>query len=282
MNHLCLYIALLIFLACKEKQDASKNPPGYDLRKPEKFLMPDVLNEVSGICFYKGKNDTLYAGQDEDGQLFYLPLGDKKAAHTKFGKKGDYEDLAIVRDQVIILRSDGTLFSFPFAETKQEEITTTKEWKDLVPSGEYEGLYADETDGKIYVLCKQCKKEKSSETSVYILQLQSDGSITQSSSTSVNVKAIENLSGDKKVKFFPSALAKNPQTQEWYILSSVNKLLVVADNAWNVKEVYPLDPSLYRQPEGITFDSDNNLYISNEGDAVSKGNVLKFVFNKHN
>jgi uncharacterized protein YjiK len=57
-------------------------------------------------------------------------------------------------------------------------------------------------------------------------------------------------------------------------------LLVIADNEWNVKEVYHLDPARFRQPEGICFDNDNNLYISNEGDDLSEGNVLKFAFKK--
>jgi uncharacterized protein YjiK len=59
-------------------------------------------------------------------------------------------------------------------------------------------------------------------------------------------------------------------------------MLVIADNDWTVKEVYPLDRATFRQPEGIAFDGENNLYISNEGDDMSKGNVLKFVFKKNN
>lgn len=82
------------------------------------------------------------------------------------------------------------------------------------------------------------------------------------------------------MQFRPSALAKNPKTNEWYILSSTNKLLVVADANWKVKTVYPLDLSLFLQPEGIAFDNQNNLYISNEGDKTSKGTVLKFNYKK--
>jgi hypothetical protein len=271
MHPIYLYTALVFILSCNDKQDAFKSPAGYDLGNPAKFVMPELLNEISGINYH---HDSLYAVQDEEGRLFYLQPGDRKAAASKFGKKGDYEDLAIARDQVIVLRSDGALFSFPFIETRLEEITGTREWNDLVPKGEYEGIYADEADGLIYVLCKQCKQDKKSEaTSIAILQLQPDGSITQSGNASVDVK---------KLNFHPSALAKNPRTQEWYILSSANKMLVIADNTWNVKELYPLDPSLFRQPEGIAFDRENNLYISNEGDAISNGNVLKFVYNKTN
>ena len=276
MHRFYLYTAFLFLFACNDRKESFNSPAGFDLGNPVKFIMPDALLEISGINFHL---DTLYAVQDEEGKLFYLQPGEKKAGSSGFAKSGDYEDLAIVQDQVIILRSDGTLFSFPLSEARLEETTGTKEWNDLVPKGEYEGLYANESDKKLYVLCKQCKKDNSS---VYILQLQPDGSITQSGNAAVDVKAIEELSGKKKLKFHPSALAKNPRSQEWYILSSANRMLVIADGAWNIKEVYPLDPALFRQPEGIAFDRENNLYISNEGDAVSNGNVLKFVYNKAN
>src|ERR1700704_315030 len=123
MSKQYLYILFLIFLSCAGKKIEFKSPGGYDLNKPEKFIVPDGLNEISGISFYKGKSDTIYAEQDEKGELFYLHLGDKTARHVKFAKKGDFEDIAIINEQVILLRSDGILFSFPFSEIHQEEIT---------------------------------------------------------------------------------------------------------------------------------------------------------------
>jgi uncharacterized protein YjiK len=276
------YILFLVFLSCTTKKDY-KSPPGYDLDKPEKFSMPESINEVSGISFYKGNKDTLYAEQDEQGKVYYLHLGDKKAKYFKFGKGGDYEDIAIVNEQVIMLRSDGHLFSFPFNATRQEEATVVKEWDSLLPAGEFEGMCADTKNNRLYILCKHCKDDETSKAvTAYILQLQPDGSITPNGKASVNVTTIEQLAGEKKVKFHPSALAQHPQTQQWYIISAVNKMLVIADSDWNVKEVYPLDPAKFRQPEGIAFDNENSLYISNEGDDLSTGNVLKFVFKKNN
>lgn len=276
MHKLYLWAALIFLLSCNYGRNAYEMPASFYQDSLGRFEVPEVLNEISGINMH---NDSLYAIQDEAGKLFHLHPGDKKAVSSKFAKSGDYEDLAIIRGQVIILRSDGTLFSFPLNESNLEETTVTKEWKDLVPKGEYEGLYADESDNKLYVLCKQCKKDNSL---VYILQLQPDSSITQSGEASLEVTAIEKLIDKKNLNFHPSALAKNPRTQEWYILSSANKLLVVADNGWNVKDVYPLDPALFRQPEGIAFDRENNLYISNEGDAVSNGNVVMYFLKKDN
>jgi uncharacterized protein YjiK len=281
MNKQYAYILFVVFLSCAGNKTETKNPSGYDLTKPEKFYMPDALHEISGISFYNGKSDTLFAEQDEKADLFYLHLGDKEARHVKFGKKGDYEDMAIVNEQVILLRSDGILFSFPFNKIHQEEISDTKEWDGLLPDGEFEGLYGDAKNNQFYVLCKHCSDDETTKAvTAYILQLQPDDSITKSGSASISVKTIEELAGEKKFKFHPSALAKNPKTEQWYILSAVNKMLAIADNDWKVKEVYKLDPAIFRQPEGIAFDAENNLYISNEGDDVSQGNVLKFILKK--
>lgn len=55
-------------------------------------------------------------------------------------------------------------------------------------------------------------------------------------------------------------------------------MLVITNSTWQVEEVHRLDPALYRQPEGIAFDKKANLYISNEGDKLNSGNVLKMIY----
>jgi uncharacterized protein YjiK len=81
----------------------------------------------------------------------------------------------------------------------------------------------------------------------------------------------------KKVKFHLSCIARHPLTKEWYIVSSVNKVLLVLDNDWKVKEMYDLDPILFKQPEGLAFDPKGNMYISNEG-AEGNANILYFAY----
>jgi uncharacterized protein YjiK len=105
-------------------------------------------------------------------------------------------------------------------------------------------------------------------------------SIVASGNFAVNVKEIEVLAKADKISFHPSAFAKNPATAEWYILSSVNKMLVVTDENWKPQAVYRLTPSIFNQPEGIAFDKDNNLYISNEGGDSGSGTILKFIYRK--
>ncbi len=238
--------------------------------------MPESLNEISGITFYKNNSDTIYAIQDEEGKLFRLAWNKKKQFHSKFGKKGDYEDLTIVKEKVIILKSNGYLFTFPFEETIYEELDSVREWKHLLPLGEYESIYGDETSGKLYLLCKNCPDDNKKDiVSGYILQ--SGDSIYYTGNFEINVHDIKSFTGKVKRGFRPSALARNTVTNDWYILSAVNKMVVVADSNWKVKEVCALNPKTFNQPEGITFDSSGNLYISNEGDDFAEGNILKFT-----
>jgi hypothetical protein len=45
----------------------------------------------------------------------------------------------------------------------------------------------------------------------------------------------------------------------------------------SVSHIKTLDKRIFRQPEGISFSSGGDLYISNEGDN-GRGNILKFKY----
>jgi len=214
--------------------------------------MPDKLREISGIAFLNGKSDTVYAEEDENGRVYHFKPGDKNWPSTRFGKNGDFEDISICNNYVIMLRSDGCLFSFPVSETKKAEANQVKEFKHLIPDGEYEGLAAEEPDGKIYVLCKHCDDDK---TRTWgggsILQMDASGNLIAVGKFEIDIKAIDAADNTQGINFHPSALARNLFTREWFVLSSVNKLLVITDENWKVKSVFPLDPSLFEQPEGM-------------------------------
>ena len=55
-------------------------------------------------------------------------------------------------------------------------------------------------------------------------------------------------------------------------------MLVITDEKWKVKAVYPLNPSIFPQPEGIAFDLRHNLYISNERSQTPAATILAFDF----
>ncbi|WP_295767687.1 SdiA-regulated family protein [uncultured Mucilaginibacter sp.] len=275
-----LALFILMNFSCAQSQQTKYNSPkGYDLNKPVKYKMPDDLLEISGITFSKGNADRFYAIQDEDGKLFYGKLGDTRVSHTKFGKHGDYEDVAIMGDKVIVLKSNGKLYTFPMAEIDEQELTHVQELVDLLPGGEYESMYADESAKKLYVLCKNCDDERTTKSSTgYVFNVQPSGVIEPAGNFKIEVKQITKLIKDNKIKFRPSAMARNPIDKNWYIVSAVNGLLVVADASFKVTAAYPLEHKNFLQPEGLAFDSKGNMYISNEGDEFSRGSVLKFNY----
>ncbi len=235
-----LLITLFTVASCNSQQQKYLSPPGYNLNNPERYKMPYPLREISGIAFNQGRKDTIYAEEDENGKVYHFRLGDHTIQSTRFWKKGDFEDISICNHYIIMLRSDGTLFTFPIGETGKPQADRVKYFDGLLPAGEFEGLASADSSGQVYVLCKHCSDEKTSKWGGgYILQMDSAGTLRAAGNFVIRIKEIEAITGTGKMNFHPSGLAKNPATREWFILSSVNHILVIADENWKVKSVYP-------------------------------------------
>lgn len=264
-----------IFSSCR--MDAQyTSPPGYDFAKPLKKTLPSALHEISGIALVNEKADSIIAIEDEDGKIFSFSFNDNNTMHAKFGKKGDYEDLAILPDgNVVALRSDGSFFLFPAKGIRQKELENVQVFEHVLPEGEYEGLFAD--GNKLFTLCKNCPGDKQKkEVSVYTLVKMANDSLSIAGTFKIDLNILRQKE-DNDVKFHPSGIAKNPVTQQWFIISSVNKLLLVLDKQWKAEKYYALDPALFEQPEGICFNSRGDLYISNEG-GDGAANILLFPY----
>jgi hypothetical protein len=270
------------FVGCQQSF-RSTSPPGYDLNAPKKYIMGDALHEISGIAVLKGKGDSLYAIEDEDGRLFFFHPGDSRADYVKFGKKGDYEDVAILDNkEFVVLRSDGSLFVFPLGMVRNMNRDSVREYEHILPEGEYESLFGDE-GGRLVALCKNCKTDdQRDEVSGYVLK-DMGNRLTVTEHFKIDVSGVKlgsagkERGGKQNGKFHPSCMARHPLTREWYIISSVNRVLLVLDEQMRVKGVYLLDGGLFKQPEGLAFDGKGNMYISNEG-GQGNANVLLFSY----
>jgi hypothetical protein len=253
-------------------------PPGYDLGAPKKYIVSEALHEISGICFLKNNPDTMYAIEDETGRLFHFHLGDGRFPAYKFDGHGDYEDVTILNDaEFVVLRSDGSLFVFKIGLIRGGDKEEVKSYIHILPKGEYEGVFGDE-GGRLIVLCKNCPDDNQrDEVSAYLLQYNDKHVLGVKDHFFVQVTASKLRSIHSKVKFHPSCLARHPLTKDWYIVSSVNKVLIVFDGQWKVKGMYDLDPVLFKQPEGLAFDNKGNMFISNEG-VQGNANVLLFSY----
>jgi hypothetical protein len=282
----CIFCACLFsgFTGCYDPVPVV-SPPGYKLDSPQKFIMSESLREISGIVTLRGNGDTLYAIEDEEGKLFYFHPGDGKFSYKKFGKRGDYEDVTILDNkEFVVLRSDGSLFVFPLSLVQDGNMDNVEKYENILPAGEYEGLFGDD-NGKLIALCKNCRgDDQRDEVSGYVLERgygnppTTTNALTITDHFKVDVSMLKLTGMKRKAKFHPSCIARHPLTREWYLISSVNKILLVLDDKWTVKASYLLDASLFKQPEGLAFDRKGNMYISNEG-GQGNAHVLLFKYN---
>ncbi|MGV3768127.1 MAG: polyphosphate kinase 1 [Chitinophagaceae bacterium] len=271
---MALALLLLFFVSCNMVNRDFKSPGGYDFTAPEKFFISDDLTEISGIALNGDRTDSMYAVQDEKGKLFRFKPGMKKPHKVNFAKTGDYEDVSIADNQVWVLKSNGHLINFPLNADSAGFVEPVVH-ENILPKGEYEAMDID--GGNIYVLCKTCKvNKKQPAVTGYVLRADTAGKLMISSSFQLAESQIPEQFKKKNFSLHPSAMAKHPLNGNWYIMASANKLLVVADTNWQIKETYRLAPSVFRQPEGLVFASSGDMYVSNEGDDISVANLLLF------
>ncbi|GAB4021338.1 hypothetical protein GCM10028808_65830 [Spirosoma migulaei] len=240
----------------------------YQLSKAaETYTLPKELTEISGLTYYKG--DKLLCVQDEEAVVHVFDT--KKGKVTKdfgFGGYGDFEGIEYVNDEVYVLESNGNLFRFAPESTK---IGRTK--TDLPKNTEVEGLGYDPKTKRLLIAVKN--GERSSDKAVYSFDLLNRAVFKDMSLNDEQLKA----AGIDPKTYKPSGIAVHPITGEWYILTSAGKRLLITSRRAKIIYSESLDPKLFRQPEGICFAPNGDLFIASEG-AGKKGSILKFAYHK--
>lgn len=276
--------AVLLGVSLNKSYSTGKIP--YNLDEPNKRIkLPNVLTEISGLTWWD--NHEVAGIQDEEGYVFIIDTKKEEIEEKeKFTKDGDYEGIAKVGKKLYIVRSDGTLYKVKDFDKKDQE---TKSYKTpLNHDHDVEGLCYDEANNQLLMLCKEqagVEKPLKGIKTIYAFDLEKK-KFKKNVEIPIVIaeidKALKEQYGEGlNGKFKPSALAINPITKHLYILSSVAKVIVVLDEQYRLFAVEKLSTILFKQPEGITFSPDGDLYISNEG-KKGKGNILKYKYTKVN
>jgi hypothetical protein len=249
----------------------------YDFAHPSIIILGHQLREISGIA-YQQKDSSLLAENDEEGKLFTVSLKDPSPEHypsAHFGKKDDYEDIAVVDSTAYLLISNGTVVAVPgFASSAAPKGHVLDQLAGT--HNEFETLYYDPGLHSLIMLCKSCHHEKDAGRNAYRLDI-GTGRFADSALYTINIAAIRKKLNDPAAKFFPSAAAIHPLQGNLYIVSSIGKLLVVAGTDGVVKEAWRLNPDYFRQPEGIAFAPNGDLFISNEG-GDGDATIVRFSY----
>jgi uncharacterized protein YjiK len=273
-----LFFAIVLIAGCSaSNKDQQPSPPGYNLNHPAVVKLSDKLNEISGLSYY-AKDSSLFSIVDEVGVLFKIKLKEGKpdVQQWRFAKHSDYEDVVLLDSIFYAIKSKGDIIAFKF---RTIDSVSSDEY-DIPAQGtnEFESLYYDSALHKLVLICKDCAADDKSKVSTWAFDPASR-TFEQGPYSIEAAEIIPHVKEGKK-KFKPSAAAIHPVTGELYIISSVNKALVIADTKGKVKKVYPLNPGIYKQPEGIAFTPSGDLFISNEAAGEGLPNLLYFPYKK--
>ena len=255
--------------------DKLSSPPGYNLNKPQIFKLPASLDEISGVVYYP-KDNSVLAINDERGWLYKIFLSKRNEIQKwKYAGGADFEDLVLVDSTFYVLQSNGRLISFKFL--KPDSVKASSYQLQVPGSNEFEILYLDKEKNALIMVCKDCQADDKNSLSSYAFDLESQ-SFSPKPAFVIDVRKIETLMNQKGLHLKPSAAAIHPVTGELYIISSINKLIVIADKNGNPQKAYRISSKLFKQPEGITFSPKGDLVISNESADIGAANILYFTY----
>lgn len=261
----------LWFLLCGcEGKKKFPDTPNYKLSEPRVIPLPTALDEISGIAYYP-PDTSVFAIIDEAGTLFKISLNDpQQIRQWSFDKKRDYEELVLIDSTFYVLVSKGDIVSIRFEG--DSSIATKSDFGEGGKSkNEFESMiYIG--NNKLVIICKECKDDSKEVLSSYTYN------ISENVYTPFIQFDLKQILNDRQMKgrFKPSGAAIHPFTKDIYIISSINKSLMITDSAGRYKASYELNPNLYKQPEGITFTPEGHMIISNEFADEGFGELLLF------
>lgn len=275
-------ISLFLFIALwgcgsSAKQDEGNftSPPGYNLNRPDIYKLPPSLDEISGIVYVQ-KDNSVLAIQDERGWLFKIHLkSNLDLQKWQYSKGADFEDVVLVDSTFFVLESTGNLIQFRFinpdsVQVKQHDFP-------IEGKNEFEILYHEKQKNRLVLVCKDCEADDKNSLTAFAFNLDSSA-YASAPAYVMDIRKIETLMDEKKVRFKPSAATINPLTGDLFMISAINKVLVISDLNGVPKKVYRINPKLYKQPEGIAFTPRGDLLVSNESADIGAANVLFFKY----
>jgi len=261
----------------------------FDLEHPAEIIkLPQKLHEISGITFYRKKE--LACVQDEKGVVYFYDLKKDKLRNTiPFAKDKDYEGITNVNDTLYVLCSNGEISEI---DSKNEEGIVNTYSTFLSKDNNCEGICFDKKRHQLLIACKG-KPEKGTAAkgmkTVYRFNLDTrmlektpaytidpDSVFKNIAAEAVNFfdRLFKKSFSSSTFLFEPSEICIDPLTDDVYLLSSVGKTILALTNDGKIKFAVRLDPEIYKQPEGLAFNSDGSMFISDEGRG-GKANLIK-------
>jgi uncharacterized protein YjiK len=267
----------------------------YDLENPDlTFDLPASLKEVSGLSL-TADGSQIAAIDDEKGIIFLLEKQTGQIVREIiFWEEGDYEGIEIVGQDAYAVKSSGTMYQVKDYASDNRQTIKIKSF--LNKDNDVEGLGYDPLTKRLLVGCKGKGFEGDpdflrkaiygfnletmivEETPVFAFSFDDIRGFLDHCEKEEHHDQLEEYftPGLSVMKFNPSGIAIHPLTSEAYVTSSTGKMLMVLDRQGEIVHLKKLKKSIHAQPEGLCFDTDGTLFISNEGKDSEPGRIIIF------
>ena len=260
----------------------------YEFDAPDTVVeLPKELKEISGITLFDEKH--LAGVQDEKGRVYKINLETGKIIDDeRFDKDGDFEDIERVGEIFYVLRSDGDLFETGKWPLKSKD---TRQYKTALKGKcDAEGLTHDAANNRLLIACKEDPGAGLEHVrAIYAFDLNSK-TLGKRPIYTISIEAMSAFSSEPAInrairkfvspiadinQFKPAAIALHPETGHLFVISSVQKILIALSPDNKINAAWELSDKLFPQPEGLFFQPNGDLYISNEGRS-GKATLLRF------
>jgi uncharacterized protein YjiK len=271
----------------------------YQMEAPIKtFEMAGGLDEISGLSLTEDEQ-FLLANNDEMGRIFMLnkETGVIEKA-IDFYKEGDYEGIEMIGNRVFVVKSTGTIYEVEDINAPELNIINHNFF--LSKENDVEALGYDAKNNRLLLGCKGKSGEGEAfmrkkavfafdlntmilqEEPVFMITL--EDVCTYLGQCSLQDHVLDNLNEFFNPKgevlgFSPSSLAVHPITGHIYITSSKGKMILVLDPAGKILHIEKLKKPIHPQPEGLCFEKDGTMWISNEAKKAAPARIYKFAYN---
>jgi uncharacterized protein YjiK len=264
-----VFSAFLLFLCFAIAQQNALNEGTlhqYDFSgdNSKTFALPKELNEVSGLTLTG--DDRLFAHNDEIGTIYELDIETGNILNQfNLGKKklkNDFEGIAIVKDSLFMVTSSGVIYKFSYSDDKKN--ADYKMFKTFL-SAKYnvEGLCYDEVTNSLLLACKEYPGKKLKRyKAIYSFDL-STYKLLEEPRYLINLDSLKNEFDINS--FSPTGIEVHPNSGNVFVLSSHEKAIIELSSKGELLNAIKLKSKNHRQPEGITFLSNQSLLISDEG-----------------
>ena len=288
---------LLLACGASNAPVATRHRVPYDLDKPTSVIaLPIALTEISALTDVD--SNTVACVQDEAGTMYVIPLtGGLTFPGFPFAGPGDMEGLTRVGDRYFALRSDGLIYDLRFTGGVIMALVVQDSFRLELPNHDIEGLGYDARYDRVLVSPKDFikgSKEGRDERVLYafgpddplhrtgpVLRLSIEDLLSQARASGLAVPQRKTDKGRAvpALKLRYSSVAVHPFSDHYYLLSAVDRTLLVVDREGGLIALELLDEELLPKPEGITFMANGDLILSSEGKCISTV-IVRYAFRK--